>query len=102
MPFVLIPIRGAKEPIDSGRPYLKPSTKEKKRKKRKSQKARQPKGEKKPRAERRYAKRGAVKALCGTWFLVIWIPNITKILSKRNFKSKEGLLIKRLPSEALC
>ena len=45
MPSVPIPIREVKEPVDSGWPYLKPSTKEK-RKKRKSQKMRQPKGEK--------------------------------------------------------
>ena len=93
MSFVPIPIREAREPIDSGRPYLKPSTREKGKKK-KSQKARKPKGEKKPAPKRRYAKRGVVKALCGTWFLVIWVPNIIKILPKTNFKSKEGLLVK--------
>ena len=47
MPSLPIPIRGAKEPVDSRRPYLKPS-KEEKGKKSKSQKARKPKGEKKP------------------------------------------------------
>ena len=47
MPSILVPIRGAKEPVDSGRPYLKPSTKEK-GKKSKSQKARKLKGEEKP------------------------------------------------------
>ena len=47
MSSVLIPIREAKEPVDSERPYLKPSTKEK-GKKRKSQKARKPKDEEKP------------------------------------------------------
>ena len=31
MPSLSILIRGAKEPVDSGRPCLKPSTKEKKR-----------------------------------------------------------------------
>ena len=31
MPSLPIPIRGAKELVDSGRPYLKPSTKEEKR-----------------------------------------------------------------------
>ena len=46
MSSVPILIREAKEPVDSGRPYLKPSTKEK-GKKSKSQKARKPKGEKK-------------------------------------------------------
>ena len=40
MPSVPMPIRGAKELVDSGRPYLKPSTKEEKKgKKSKSQKA---------------------------------------------------------------
>ena len=48
MPSLLIPIRGAKEPVDSRQPYLEPSTKEEKGKKSKSQKARKPKGEKKP------------------------------------------------------
>ena len=38
MPSVLIPIKEVEEPVDSRRPYLKPSTKEKKGKKRKSQK----------------------------------------------------------------
>ena len=31
MPSVLMPIRGAKELVDSERPYLKPSTRERKR-----------------------------------------------------------------------
>ena len=44
--------------------------------------------------KRRYAKRRAVKALRRTWFLVIWVPKIIKILPKRDFKSKEGLLVK--------
>ena len=48
MPSVPMPIRGAKELVDSGRPYLRPSTKEEKGKKSKSQKAPKPKGEKKP------------------------------------------------------
>ena len=47
MSSILILIRKAKEPVDSGRPYLKPSTKEK-GKKSKSQKAQKLKGEKKP------------------------------------------------------
>ena len=47
MSSVPILIREVKEHVDSGRPYLKPSTKEK-GKKRKSQKAQKPKGEKKP------------------------------------------------------
>ena len=93
MSSVPIPIREAKEPVDSGRPYLKPSRKEE-GKKRKSQKARKPKGEKKPARKRRYAKRRAVKVLRRTWFLVKWVPKIIKILPKRDFKSKEGLLVK--------
>ena len=51
MPSIPIPTRGAKEPVDSRRPYLKPSRKEKREKegkKSKSQKVRKPKGEKKP------------------------------------------------------
>ena len=47
MSSIPIPIREVEEPVDSGRPYLKPSTKEKE-KKSKSQKAQKPKGEKKP------------------------------------------------------
>ena len=40
MPSVPIPIKGAKEPVDSGRPYLRPSTKEEgKKEKSKSAKA---------------------------------------------------------------
>ena len=92
MSSIPIPIREAKKPVDSRRPYLKPSKKEEGRKK--SQKVRKLKGEKKLRAKRRYAKRGAVKALRRTWFLVIWVPKIIKILPKRYFKSKEGLLVK--------
>ena len=52
MPSVPISFREAKEPNDSGRPYLKPSTKEEKGKKSKSQKARKLKGEKKPAPKR--------------------------------------------------
>ena len=66
----------------------------KKGKKSKSQKAQKSKREKKPSVKRRYAKSGAVKALCRTRFLVVPVPNIIKILSKRNFKSKEELLVK--------
>ena len=92
--FFSMPIRGAKEPVDSGRPYLKPSTKEEKGKKSKSQKVRKLKGEEKPARKRRYAKRRAVKVLHRTWFLVKWVPKIIKILPKRDFKLKEGLLVK--------
>ena len=53
-------------------------------------------GKTKVQKERGYAKRRAVKALRGTWFLVIWVPNIIKILPKRDFKSKERLLVKTL------
>ena len=57
MPFVPMPIRGAKEPVDSGRPYLKPSTKEKreekqKPEKRKSWKTRKSQRQKKVRQEK--------------------------------------------------
>ena len=93
MSSVPIPIREVKEPVDSGRPYLKPSRKrrreERKARKRESRNARKSQAQKK-----RYAKRGAVKALRGKWFLVIRVPNIIKILPKRDFKSKEGLLVK--------
>ena len=39
MSSISIPIREAKEPVDSGRPYLKPSTKEKREEKKKSESA---------------------------------------------------------------
>ena len=59
MPSIPIPIREAKEPVDSGRPYLKPSKKarEKKRrkgkaKKRESRKARKSQCQKKVRQEK--------------------------------------------------
>ena len=48
MSFVPIPIREAKEPVDSGRPYLKPSTKEKRKKKGKARKRESRKAKKKP------------------------------------------------------
>ena len=51
MPSVLVSFREAKEPDDSGRPYLKPS--KKKGKKRKNQKARKSKGEKKPKHKKK-------------------------------------------------
>ena len=90
MPSIPIPIREAKEPVDSGRPYLKPSTKEEKQKLESAKAERRRKSQRK----RRYAKRRAVKALRRTWFLVKWVPKIIKILLKRHFKSKEGLLVK--------
>ena len=62
--------------------------------KKKSESAKDKRREKSTQKKRRYAKRRAVKALCRTWFLVIWVPNIIKILPKRHFKSKEGLLVK--------
>ena len=93
MPSIPIPIRGAKEPVDSRWPYLKPLIKEE-GKKEKSQKAQKLKGKEKPRTKRRYAKRGVVKVPRRTWFLVQWVPKIIKILPKRHFKSKEGLLVK--------
>ena len=48
MPSIPMPIREVKEPIDSGRTYLKPSIKEKREEKAKARKAQKPKGEKKP------------------------------------------------------
>ena len=94
MPSVPIPIRGAKEPVDSGRPYLKPSTKEEKREEKQKPESAKAERQEKASAKRRYAKRRAVKALHGTWFLVKWVPKIIKILPKRHFKSKEGLSVK--------
>ena len=90
---VPLSFREVKEPVDSGRPYLK-SFNKRKREERKSKKARKPKGKKKSSAKRRYAKRGAVKASRRTRFLVVRVSNINKILPKRNFKSKEGVLVK--------
>ena len=55
MPSVPISIREVKEPVDSGRPYLKPSTKEKreeKARKRESQKVRKSQRQKKVRQEK--------------------------------------------------
>ena len=94
MPSIPIPIRGAKEPVDSGRPYLESSIKEEKREEKQKPESAKAERREKASAKRRYAKRRAVKALCETWFLVKWVPNIIKILLKRHFKSKEGLLVK--------
>ena len=46
MPSIPIPIRGSKEPVDSGRPYLKPSTKEKREEKQKPESAKAERREK--------------------------------------------------------
>ena len=81
MPFLLIPIRGAKEPVDSGRPYLKSSTKEKREEKQKPESAKAERREK-ANVKRRYAKRRAVKVLRRTWFLVKWVPKIIKNFPK--------------------
>ena len=94
MPSVPIPIREAKEPVDSGRPYLKPSTKEEKKEEKQKPESAKAERQEKASAKRRYAKRRAVKVLRRTWFLVKWVPKIIKILSKTHFKSKEGLLVK--------
>ena len=94
MPSLPIPIRGAKEPVDSGRPYLKPLTKEEKREEKQKPESAKAERRRKSQRKRRYAKRRAVKALRGTWFLVKWVPKIIKILSKGHFKSKEGILVK--------
>ena len=53
MPSIPMSTRGAKEPVDSGRPYLKPSTKEKKGRKAKARKRLKPKGEEKPAQEKK-------------------------------------------------
>ena len=52
MPSLPIPIRGAKESVDSGRPYLKPSTKEEKR-----EEKQKPKSTKAERREKANAKK---------------------------------------------
>ena len=52
IPSVPISFREAKEPIDSGRPYLKSPTKEK-GKKGKVKKAQKPKGEEKPKRKKK-------------------------------------------------
>ena len=82
MPSLSIPIRGAKEPVDSGRPYLKPSTKEEKREEKQKPESAKVERREKASAKRRYAKRRAVKVLRRTWFLVKWVPKIIKILPK--------------------
>ena len=71
-----------------------PQQKKKKGRKAKARKRESRKVRKSHARKRRYAKRRAVKALRGTWFLVIWVPNIIKILPKCDFKSKEGSLVK--------
>ena len=62
MPSVPMPIRGAKEPVDSRRPYLKPSTKEEKRRKAKARKRPKPKGEEKPAQEKKVRKETSGKS----------------------------------------
>ena len=69
-------------------------TDKRKGKKGKARKCKSRKARKSQAQKRRYAKRGAVKAPRRTQFLVVWVPNIDKILLKRNFKSKRGLLVK--------
>ena len=88
MPYVPIPIREAKEPVDSGRPYLRSSTKEKREEKQKPESAKAERREKAS-VKRRYVKRRAVKALYRIWFLVKWIPKIIKILPKRDISSQK-------------
>ena len=84
MSSVPMPIREVEEPVDSGRPYLKPSTKEKGKNKEKPESTKAERREKAS-AKRRYAKRRVVKALRGTWFLVIWVPKIIKNTSQNKF-----------------
>ena len=90
MPSLPISIREAKEPVDSRRPYLKPSTKEKKKKKEKPESTKAKKARKSHVRKRRYAKRRAIKVLRRTWFLVKWVPKIIKILPKETFQVKRG------------
>ena len=85
MSSIPIPIREAKEPVASGRPYLKPSTKEEKRVEKQKPESAKAEREEKASTKRRYAKRRAVKALRRTWFLVKWVPKIIKILPKTHF-----------------
>ena len=93
MPSIPVSFKEAKESVDK-RTALSEIPDKRKREERKSQKVRKPKGEEKQHTKRRYAKRRAVKALRRTWFLLIWVPNIIKILLKKNFKSKQRLLVK--------
>ena len=93
MSSILIPIREAKEPIDSGRPYLKPSTKEKRKEKQKSESAKVERREKvthkkKVRQEKssKSSPRDMVPGHMGTQY--------HQNASQKNFKSKEGLLVK--------
>ena len=58
MPSVPISFREAKEPVDSGRPYLKSLTKKKEKKKPKSAKVERQKKKPKCVKKRGYAKRG--------------------------------------------
>ena len=87
MPSVLVSFREAKEPVDSGWPYLKIPDK-RKREESKSQKVQKAERRRKSQSSKRkgYAKRGAVKVSRRTWFLVVWVPNINKILPKRDYK----------------
>ena len=95
MPSVPVSFREAKEPDDSGQPCLKSLIKEK-GKKGKAKKMQKANCEEKAKAqkERRYAKRGVVKAPRRTQFLVVRVTNINKIFPKRNFKTKRRLLFK--------
>ena len=86
MPSVPMPIREVKEPVDSGRTYLKPSTK--KREEKQKPESAKAENREKASAKRRYAKRRVVKALRGTWFLVIWVLNIIKYFSKEILSQK--------------
>ena len=91
-PSFPIPIRGAKEPVDSGRPYLKPSTKEEKREEKQKPESAKAERQEKASAKRRYAKRRAVKVPRRTWFLVKWVPKIKKKTFLKIKKSKMEFL----------
>ena len=57
MPSIPMPIRGVKEPVDSGRPYLKSSTKEEKREEKQKRESVKAERREKANVKRRYAKR---------------------------------------------
>ena len=89
MSSIPIPIRETEEPVDSGWPYLKPSTKEKMEEKQKPESAKVERLEKAKR-KRRNAKRRAVKVLHRTWFLVKWVPQNYQDTSQNTFQVKRG------------
>ena len=101
MPSIPIPIRGAKEPVDSGRPYLKPSTKEKREEKQK------PKNVKAERREKASAKKRVRQEKSGKNSPQDMVPGhmgtqYHQNTSQKIFQVKGGTFrIKCLPSEVL-